>query len=339
MSHAPATGITRRQFSASALGVIAAPAFLRGRNLNERLRIAAIGVGGRGGNNLHEVGAEDVVALCDVAESAVEAAASSHPKARKYRDFRRLYDHAADFDAVVVSICEHTHAFATLPGLQLGKHVYCEKPLTYNGLGGPPDPRGQPRRTKVATQMGTQIHAGRQLQARRGASSAPERSGRWHEVHVWVDRAWGRQSKEAAQGNIGDILARCNERPSSTSPVPARGSTGTCGLGPAPERSFNEVYYPGPKWYRWWDYGNGTMSDLGSHWNDLPFWALKLHVATNASRHSVHHPIPKSPRRRCSVTYEYGRTSRHAAGEVARGIRAKDKPANCGKEGAHPQVE
>ena len=70
--------------------------------------------------------------LCDVFEPAVKRAAEHYSRARHYSDFRRLYDHAAEFDAVVVSTTEHTHAFATLPALQLGKHVYCEKPLTYN---------------------------------------------------------------------------------------------------------------------------------------------------------------------------------------------------------------
>ena len=65
------------------------------------------------------------------------------------------------------------------------------------------------------------------------------------------------------------------DRPTQSEPVPA-GLKWDLWLGPAPERPFNSVYVPGPKWYRWWDFGNGTMSDLGSHWNDLPFWALQL---------------------------------------------------------------
>ena len=119
------------------------PAIVRGRNLNEKLNIAMIGVGGRGAANLEEVASENIVALCDVCEPMIDRAAVHHPHARRYRDFRKLYDHAGDFDAVVVSTTEHTHAFATLPALQLGKHVYCEKPLTLQHLGGPPDPRGR----------------------------------------------------------------------------------------------------------------------------------------------------------------------------------------------------
>ena len=127
---------SRRQFGRAVAGAAASsfamPAIVRGRNLNEKLNIAAIGVGGRGGANLEGVAAENIVAICDVYEPAVDRAAVKHPKALRFSDFRKVYDHANGFDAVVVSTTEHTHAFATLPALQLGKHVYCEKPLTHN---------------------------------------------------------------------------------------------------------------------------------------------------------------------------------------------------------------
>ena len=109
---------TRRQFGqaivSSAIGTLAVPGILRGRNLNEKLNVAMIGVGGRGAANLKGVASENIVALCDVYDPAIDQAAVNYPKARRYRDFRRLYDHAGEFDAVVVSTTEHTHAFATL---------------------------------------------------------------------------------------------------------------------------------------------------------------------------------------------------------------------------------
>src|SRR5271168_3387492 len=96
---------SRRQFgravASSAVGVMAAPAIVRGRNLNEKLNIAMIGVGGRGASNLQDVGSENIVALCDVYEPAVIRAAENHPRARRLRDFRKLYDRAGEFDAVV----------------------------------------------------------------------------------------------------------------------------------------------------------------------------------------------------------------------------------------------
>ncbi|MEO6811840.1 MAG: Gfo/Idh/MocA family oxidoreductase, partial [Isosphaeraceae bacterium] len=278
----------------------ASPAIVSGRNLNEKLRIACVGVGGRGGANLHGVASEDVVALCDVFEPAVDRAAQTFPKARRLRDFRKLYDHAGDFDAVVVSTCEHTHAFATLPALQLGKHVYCEKPLTYN-IAEARIIREAAERAKVATQMGTQIHAGdnyrRVVELVQTGAIGPVR-----EVHVWVGRAWGRQSEEDAKKNHDIVSVR--ERPEGSSTLPA-GLDWDLWLGPAPSRPFHEVYWPGPKWYRWWDFGNGTMSDLGSHWIDLPFWALKLQAPLTVEAGGPP-PHPEIAPASMHATYEYG---------------------------------
>src|SRR5689334_2204274 len=100
---------------------LTAPRFLRARNTGDRLNVAAIGVGGRGAGNLGAVSKENVVAICDVNANSLGPAARKNPRAEKFTDFRRLFDRPKEFDAVVVSTCEHTHAFATLPALQLGK--------------------------------------------------------------------------------------------------------------------------------------------------------------------------------------------------------------------------
>jgi len=269
-------GQTRRRFlkTAAATGGLAfsAPAILRGKNLNEKLNIAIIGCGGRGGSNMSGVSSENIVALCDVNENHLNAAGEEHPAARRTTDFRRLYDHAKEFDAVVVSTCEHTHAFATLPALQLDKHVYCEKPLTHN-VWEARVIREAAAKTKVATQMGTQIHAGDNY--RRVVELIQSGAiGQVSECHVWVGRAWGWQASQEESNQHGDIIF-VQDRPSKKEPVPA-GLDWDLWLGPAPARPFHNVYFPGPKWYRWWDFGNGTMSDLGSHRVDLPFWALQL---------------------------------------------------------------
>ena len=273
-----ATSDRRGFFKQTALAagtVLGAPAFLRSRNANERLRIAIIGAGGRGKENLKGVAGEDIVALCDVFAPAVDQAAKDHPKARRFTDFRKLYDHANEFDAVVVSTCEHTHAFATLPALRLGKHVYCEKPLTHN-IWEARIIREAAAKAKVATQMGTQIHA--MDNYRRVVELIQTGAiGKVTEAHVWVSRAWGLQSADDARKN--QDIVHVTERPKDEAPPPA-GLDWDLWLGPALDRPFNPVYVPGPKWYRWWDFGNGTMSDLGSHWNDLPFWALKLQAPT-----------------------------------------------------------
>lgn len=156
-------------------------------------------------------------------------------------------------------------------------------------------------KAKVATQMGTQIHSSdnsrRVVELIRAGAIGPV-----FDVHVWVSRAWGLQSPEAAARNQ-DIVT-VSELPTTPSPVPP-GLDWDLWIGPAPVRPYNDVYLPGPKWYRWWDFGNGTMSDLGSHRNDLAFWALDLDapLTIEASGPTPHpHLAPASMR----ATYEYG---------------------------------
>ena len=298
----PRTSPSRRAFlKTSAVACsFAAPGFLRARGANEKLNIAIIGSGGRGAANLNGVSSENIVALCDVSTPAVEAAAKKHPKAAKFTDFRQLFDKAAkDFDAVVVSTCEHTHAFATLLAIQHGKHVYCEKPLTHN-IAEARVIREAAAKTKLATQMGTQIHAEdnyrRVVELIQTGAIGPVR-----EVHVWVGRAWGLQSAEDAKANKDIVYV--TERPTDSVKPPAD-LDWDLWLGPAVERPFSPVYVPGPKWYRWWDFGNGTMSDLGSHWNDLPFWALKLKAPTSVEA-SGPKPHPEIAPASMQATYEF----------------------------------
>lgn len=297
--------ISRRTFlGASALTTGAAvfgfPAIVHGQNLNDKLNIAMIGVGGRGAGNLGGVQGENITVLCDVNEKNLNHIAQHFSKARTERDFRKVYDHADEFDAVVVSTCEHTHAFATLPALLLGKHVYCEKPLTH-GIWEARVIREAAVKAGVATQMGTQIHA--ENNYRRVVELIQTGAiGSVKEVHVWVSRAWGRQSEEDAK-KAKDIVF-VQERPAEEQPVPPE-LDWDLWLGPAPARPFNEVYFPGPKWYRWWDFGSGTMSDLGSHWIDLPFWALNLDYPLTIEA-SGPPPHPELAPASMQVTYEYG---------------------------------
>ena len=296
---------SRRQFLATtgfatASTVLGFPAVLHAASRGEKLNIAIIGCGGRGAGNLAEVSGENIVALCDVNERNLDAAAQKFPQARKYFDFRKLYEDAKDLDAVVVSCAEHTHAFATWPALKMGKHVYCEKPLTHSVWEARVITEAA-HQAKVATQMGTQIHASPNFRrvvelVQSGAIGAVS------EAHVWVGRAWGRQSAEDAKRHNDIVVA--TERPMGASPIPP-GLHWDLWLGPAPERPFHETYFPGPKWYRWWDFGGGTMSDLGSHWNDLAFWALKLKhpLSVEASGPPPHPEIAPAS---MSATYEYG---------------------------------
>jgi predicted dehydrogenase len=300
----PLPSSSRRTFlksSAVAASALAAPGFLRARGANEKLNIAIIGSGGRGAANLKGVEGENIVALCDVSKDAVEKAAVKHKSAAKFTDFRQLFDKAAkSFDAVVVSTCEHTHASATALALQHDKHIYCEKPLTHNIAEARIIREAAAKKPKLATQMGTQIHAEdnyrRVVELIQTGAIGPVR-----EAHVWVGRAWGLQSAEDAKANKDIVFV--TDRPKDDVKPPAD-LDWELWLGPAVDRPFNPVYVPGPKWYRWWDFGNGTMSDLGSHWNDLPFWALKLKAPTAVEAFGPK-PHPEIAPASMRATYEF----------------------------------
>ena len=287
-------GIQRRKFIY--VSTLAASAALAGKiyakpklqSPNEKLNIAVVGSGGRGASNLKDVSSENIVALCDVSEENLNAAAAKYPGAKKFIDFRKLFDDVKNFDAVVVSTTEHTHAFVTMLALQAGKHVYCEKPLTHSVWEARMISEAA-KKAKVATQMGTQIHATsnyrRVVELIQSGAIGPVR-----EAHIWVARAWG----------DGD-------RPRGTPPVPA-GLHWDLWLGPAPERPFQTEYivpHGQPRWYKFWDFGGGTMSDLGAHYNDLAFWALQLRhpLTIEADRRK---PNPETAPATMSVTYEYG---------------------------------
>ena len=306
----PSQSFSRRDFlktsAVATASTFAAPAILSAQRPNAAINLAFIGCGGRGGRNLKTMTGQshvpvNVVALCDVNKQNLEIASKLHPEARKYVDFRKLYeDNTDDIDAVVVSTTEHTHAFATMPALKMNKPVYCEKPLTHNVhesrlVMQAADKAGVP------TQMGTQIHSSdnyrRVVELIQSGAIGPVR-----EAHVWVSRAWGLQSEEASERNQDRVYV--TQRPEQGMTPPSY-LDWDLWIGPAPMRPYHEVYFPGPKWYRWWDFGNGTMSDLGSHWNDLPFWALKLDAPKTIEAFGPE-PHPEIAPASMSAVYEYG---------------------------------
>ena len=141
--------LNRRQFVtrlALAGGATGFPGIVRAQSPGGKLNLAIIGCGGRGGYNMQQFIGENIVALCDVNENDLLKASQKAPGAKKFRDFRRLYDGLKDseFDAAVVSTTEHTHVFAVLPALERKKHVYCEKPLAHNLREARPPHRGRP---------------------------------------------------------------------------------------------------------------------------------------------------------------------------------------------------
>lgn len=280
----------KKSIAAAGVGTLGFPAITRCQSPNSKLGVALIGVGGRGGSHVQAVEEtkDDIIAICDVNEGHLGRVLSKHQSARAYSDFRQLYEKLNDIDAVIVSTTEHTHAFATLPALKAGKHVYCEKPLTRDvhecriiteaAL-----------KAGVKTQMGTQIHAGNNY--RRVVELIETGAiGPVTEVHTWVSRAWGWQTEAEAKANKDIIYTP--DTPTEAKPVPGD-LDWELWLGPAPYRDFHDYYFPGPRWYRWWDFGNGTMSDLGSHRNDLAWWALKLDapLTIEAGGSKEHHDI------------------------------------------------
>ena len=187
---------------------------------------------------------------------------------------------------MVVATAEHTHAFATYLALTHGKHVYCEKPLTYNIWEARLIRETAAKYPKLSTQMGNQGHAS---PMRRTVKEYLNTGviGPVREVHVWADRAWGLQ--DAASAEKFDkphgfykgiqIVDRFKEEMKAPSTM-----HWDLWLGPAPARPFHETYFPGPRWYRWWDFANGTMSDLGSHDNDVPYTVLDIRQPLTSKR-------------------------------------------------------
>ena len=146
---------------------------------NEKLNVALVGCGGRAEGNLAGVAGENIVALCDVDDARAAGAFKQYPNAKKFRDYRNMLDAMhKEIDAVVVSTPDHTHAVAAMAAMNLGKHCYCEKPLAHTVH----EARRMAevaKEKKLATQMGTQIHARRQLPPRgRAGPGRRDRPGR-----------------------------------------------------------------------------------------------------------------------------------------------------------------
>lgn len=246
---------------------------------NEKLNIGVIGVGNRGEANTNQVLSENIVALCDIDTTYLGKASEQFPQAKIYRDWRELLDQN-DIDAVMINTADQVHAHASVKAMRLGKHVYCEKPLAHSV-----HEARVVRQTyleckgKVATQMGTQIHATenyrRVLELVRGGAIGPVR-----EAHAWCNRV----------GPGGQL-------PEGRHPVPDNLSWDLW-LGPAPYRPYHPHYIDDPNspkgnltWNRYWDFGNGTLGDMGSHLIDLPFWALDLrHPISAEATGSPHNP-------------------------------------------------
>src|SRR5438477_575967 len=155
---------------------------------NEKLNIGMVGTSNRAAENLSQVASQNIVAICDVDDKFLDAAAQKHPQAKKYNDFRRMLEQK-EIDAVVVATPDHTHAVATVAALKSGRHVYCEKPLTHT-ISECRAVVEMTRKTKLVTQIGTQIHAGTNYR-RVVELIQKDVIGPINEVHVWVNATYG----------------------------------------------------------------------------------------------------------------------------------------------------
>ncbi len=269
-------------------GVWSSAARAESKSPNEKLNIACIGTANQARFSIGNVSHENIVAVCDIDDHYLGAAVKDFPQAKSYNDFRKLLEQK-DIEAVVVATPDHIHAPATAAALHLGKHVYCEKPLTHTVY----EARTIAElaaKTKVATQMGTQIHAGenyrRVVEIIQAGAIGPVR-----EVHTWAGRAWGG-----------------GDRPKDQPPVPPY-IHWDLWLGPAPQRPYHPTYLP-QNWRKWWDFGGGNIGDMACHHMDLPFWALGLKSPTTieAEGPPVH---PETCPLGLIVRYEYPARGEH----------------------------
>ena len=273
--------LTRRrvlQFGAAApLGYLftgPACSVARAYGANDALRVAGVGVGGKGRSDIEQAAqVMDVVALCDIDEQRLGQAAAKWPAAKKYTDYRKLFDEMAKaIDAAVISTPDHHHAPAAARAIRAGKHVYVQKPLTHTVFEARLL-RDLAAKHKVCTQMGNQ---GSALNGLRRAVELVQSGilGAVREAHVWTNRP-AHYWKQAP-----DIVSR----PEKTPPVP-KGVHWEEWLGPAVERPYavhangRPAYHP-HDWRGFWDFGTGAMGDMACHTANMAFRALRLAAPT-----------------------------------------------------------
>ena len=247
-----------------------APSVAKAVGPNEKLNLAVIGIGGQGKSNLGGASKENVVALCDVDETRAGDGFSKNPKAKKYSDFRKMFDEMEkQIDGVLISTPDHTHFHPALWAMQRGKHVYLEKPLAHDVW----EVRTLTKlaqEKKLATQLGAQRHTLAGLRAGVEIIKAGT-IGTITEVHSWV---------------VGD--RGMPNIPTEKPKVPANVNWDLW-LGPNADFDYQPSICP-YGWRFWWQFGTGETGNWGCHILDIPFWALDLRYPTKveASGPPVH---------------------------------------------------
>jgi hypothetical protein len=261
------SSLTRRRFlyysALASAAVTAFPAIGKPRprmpGSGEKLRIGAVGAGGKGSSDIQHCSTEDIVAICDADEHQAADARKKHPNAKYYQDWREMLEkEEKNIDAVTVSTPDHLHAIIASAAIKMGKHVYCQKPLTQTVYEAR-YLRKLAKEYKVVTQMGNQGSSEdglrRAVEVIQGGVIGPVK-----QIHVWTNRP---------------IWPQGITRPPGEDPVP-ESFKWNLWLGPAPERPFKrDVYHPF-KWRGWFDFGTGALGDMACHTANMPFRAAKL---------------------------------------------------------------
>jgi predicted dehydrogenase len=267
--------LSRRSFlksaTTAAAGVSIIPNMI-GCSPNNRLNFAVIGVGGRGKENWGKVPLDDIVAVCDVDSKRAAEGYKILPKAKKYKDFRVMFDEMAkEIDAVIISTPDHTHFPATMASMELGKHVFVEKPLAHNIW----QVRTMKKAAKyygVVSQMGNQGHTTHGIRL----------------IKEWYDAGILGQVKEV-YGWMEGFKFTDSTYPPPKKPIPSH-LDWDLWLGPAAYRDYSPAYCPF-LWRLYYDFGNGRLGDWACHSLDAPFWALDLGMP-HIIEASVENPVP-----------------------------------------------
>ena len=264
---------TRREFlaAAAAAGVMAKlPAAERAVRTGElvkgrKINIACVGCGGKGADDVRQFSGENIVGLCDVDFNRAASTFSAHPDARIFRDWREMLA-ALDpqIDAVVVSTPDHMHFPIAMRAMEMGKHVYVQKPIAHT-VSEARQMLEAARRHKVVTQMGNQGHSNEGTRLMKEWVEAGV-IGEVREVHIWTNRP---------------IWPQNQQLPKEAMRVPPTLDWNRW-LGVAPWRPYNSRYLPF-NWRGWWEYGTGAIGDMGCHTMDATFWALNLDAPTHVS--------------------------------------------------------
>lgn len=269
--------VSRRTFlksSAAAASLFTLPRFAIGQEgppPSKKVNLAFIGIGGIGGSALSGCNGENYVAFCDVDEATAAGNYAKHPGVPRFRDYRKMLEKMRrDIDAVVVSTPDHSHFPAAILAMEMGKHVYVQKPLTHDIWQARTLRRAAPR-YKVITQMGNQGHATEGIRLIREWFEAGV-LGEVREVHAWLS------GPDFTKGHYFHVPEKF---PPPTMSVPST-LDWDCWLGPAKKRSFTAEFAP-RLWRGWWDFGTSILGDWACHTLDAPYWALDLDQPTRVS--------------------------------------------------------